>query len=220
MSRALKLTAARRAVLKQYAETSDGNFMQGVPGASELWRPMGLLEWHGTQYGSHFYSITPAGREALKTPEPMTWRPTSTQLAAMRKAAEKGQWHAGFTQVTTGRSLQKRGMFRWTRAGYVLTAEGTAMVEAMASVKPGRLTIRQQVLELDPKAYLAGPTYIGTHKTYSVHAGSGEEIGWAEGNEGHPSFAWARARDTLQRKQRKAREAADASGGTNTPAEG
>lgn len=60
-----ELTEERLRVLRQYAGTSDGQFMQGIPGASELWRPMGLLDWRGSQYGSHFYSITDAGRAAL-----------------------------------------------------------------------------------------------------------------------------------------------------------
>jgi hypothetical protein len=64
--RKLKLTKARLKVLRQYAETSSTNYMQGMPGATELWRPMGLLDWHGSQYGTHFFSITEAGREALK----------------------------------------------------------------------------------------------------------------------------------------------------------
>lgn len=57
-------------VLAQYKHTSDSHFSQGVPGASELWRPMGLLDWHGEQYGTHFYSITPAGIAALAETAP------------------------------------------------------------------------------------------------------------------------------------------------------
>lgn len=65
-----QLTAEQLATLRQYAETSDGTFLQGLPGATELWRPMGLLDWRGQQYGTHFYSITQAGREALTNLEP------------------------------------------------------------------------------------------------------------------------------------------------------
>jgi len=60
-----RLSKRQLKVLAQYKDTSDSRYMQGVPGASELWRPMGLLDWHGNQYGTHFYSITPAGVAAL-----------------------------------------------------------------------------------------------------------------------------------------------------------
>lgn len=60
-----RLTKAQVELLRKYEHTSDGEFMQGLPGASDLWRPLGLLDWRGSQYGCHFYSITPAGRTAL-----------------------------------------------------------------------------------------------------------------------------------------------------------
>ena len=53
-------------VLAQYKDTSDSRYMQGLPGASDLWHRFGLLQWHGDQYGTHFYSITPAGKKALE----------------------------------------------------------------------------------------------------------------------------------------------------------
>lgn len=65
-----KLTKVQLEVLRQYEHTSDSNFMQGVKGAHELWRPLGLLDWHGQQYGTHFFSITPAGRAALSDLQP------------------------------------------------------------------------------------------------------------------------------------------------------
>lgn len=61
-----KLTKAQIEILRQYEHTRDGQFMQGVSGAAELWSKHGLLDWHGYQYGVNFYSITPAGRTALK----------------------------------------------------------------------------------------------------------------------------------------------------------
>ena len=60
-----KLTKKQFAVLAQYKDTSDNNFRQGVKDATELWRPLGLLDWHGIQYGTHFYSITTDGLKAL-----------------------------------------------------------------------------------------------------------------------------------------------------------
>jgi hypothetical protein len=68
--RPLKLTKARLKLLRQYADTSEGRFMQGLPGTTELWRPMGLLDWRGSQFGCHFYCITDAGRAALATTTP------------------------------------------------------------------------------------------------------------------------------------------------------
>lgn len=59
------LTKVQIEILRQYQHTDDWHFMQGIAGVSELWRPLGLLEWHGEQYGTHFYSITDAGRAAL-----------------------------------------------------------------------------------------------------------------------------------------------------------
>jgi len=51
-------------VLKQYKDTHSGRFIQGIEGASELYGH-GLLEWHGSQYGCHFYSITEKGQQEL-----------------------------------------------------------------------------------------------------------------------------------------------------------
>lgn len=59
-----RLTLGLLETLRLYADTSDGRFMQGMSGASAL-MAMGLLKWRGDQYGSHFYSITEAGRLAL-----------------------------------------------------------------------------------------------------------------------------------------------------------
>jgi len=67
-----QLTKVQFALLEQYKDTTDGRFMQGLPGATELWRPLGLLEWRGSQYGCHFYSITEAGRAALRARSAMT----------------------------------------------------------------------------------------------------------------------------------------------------
>lgn len=64
-----KLTEEQLRVLKQYADTNDGRFLQEIPGAHELWRPMGLLEWRGSSFGTNFYSITDAGRAALSKAE-------------------------------------------------------------------------------------------------------------------------------------------------------
>jgi hypothetical protein len=58
-----KLTGEQIDILRQYEHTHEGHFMQGIKGASSL--PKGLLEWHGTQYGTSFYSITQAGRELI-----------------------------------------------------------------------------------------------------------------------------------------------------------
>lgn len=60
----MTLNEKQLAKLREYAHTHNGLFMQGTPGASEL-ETLGLLEWHGTQYGCHFYSITEEGRTAL-----------------------------------------------------------------------------------------------------------------------------------------------------------
>lgn len=68
----MTLTAKQLTVLRQYAHTSDSVFMQGIPGATELWRPLGLLDWRGTQYGCHFFSITDVGRAALASPMKVT----------------------------------------------------------------------------------------------------------------------------------------------------
>jgi len=124
------------------------------------------------------------------------WRPTSTQLAAMRAAAANHHWYGS---SITGRSLQTRGMFQWTRHGYVLTLAGKAVVTAMAGTVL-RKSARQLVLELDPRARLDGPKFIGHYKTYAVYSGSGEEIGYTDGNEDHPSFAWSRALATLRKR--------------------
>lgn len=61
----VRLTKAQMKLLRQYAHTTDGNFMQGLPGTTKLWRPLGLLDWRGDSYGCHFFSITPAGRAIL-----------------------------------------------------------------------------------------------------------------------------------------------------------
>lgn len=60
-----RLTKVQLSVLDQYKDTNDGRYLQGFPGATELWRPMGLLDWRGEQYGTKFYCITDAGRAAL-----------------------------------------------------------------------------------------------------------------------------------------------------------
>lgn len=73
-SNVLKLTKKQLKVLKQYADTSDSNYMQGMPGASELWHPWGYLDWHGSQYGTNFYSINAAGTAALLEHEPNSTR--------------------------------------------------------------------------------------------------------------------------------------------------
>lgn len=56
-----------------------------------------------------------------------------------------------------------------------------------------RRSYRQMTLELDPSARLDGPKMMGHYRTYAVYSGSGEQIGWTDGNEGDSSFAWARA---------------------------
>jgi hypothetical protein len=58
-------------------------------------------------------------------------------------------------------------------------------------------------LELDPGARLDGPKYMGHYKTYAVFDSAGVEIGWTDGNEDHPSWAWMRAYTTLLTRQLK-----------------
>lgn len=62
----MELTQEQLGVLRQYKDTGDGNFLQELRGASELYRPLGLLDFRGEQYGSRFYSITEKGTEVLK----------------------------------------------------------------------------------------------------------------------------------------------------------
>lgn len=57
------------------------------------------------------------------------------------------------------------------------------------------------VLELDPGARLVGPVYIGNYRTYAVKDSAGVQIGYTDGNEGSPAFAWARAFTTLSRRK-------------------
>ena len=64
----MKLTKKQIAVLRQYEHTSDVCYMQGVKGSTELYG-LKFLDWHGDQYGCHFYSITDAGRFALSQEE-------------------------------------------------------------------------------------------------------------------------------------------------------
>lgn len=59
------ITREQYLVLVKYAHTSDGRYMQALPGATELWRPLGLLEFRGESWGTRFYSITELGRSAL-----------------------------------------------------------------------------------------------------------------------------------------------------------
>ena len=56
-----------RATLERYAEAQDrGAFaLQRLILSGQLAK-RGLLEWKGKSFGTDFYSITPAGRDALK----------------------------------------------------------------------------------------------------------------------------------------------------------
>lgn len=59
------LTKEQYDTLRQYEETHDGRFLQSIKGSSEL-DGLNLLNWRGTSWGTPFYSITDAGRAALK----------------------------------------------------------------------------------------------------------------------------------------------------------
>lgn len=63
-----------------------------------------------------------------------------------------------------------------------------------------KTTYRKLALALDPRLRLIGPQWIGHYKTYAVVDSTGVEIGYTDGNEAHPSFAWARAYDALRRR--------------------
>ncbi len=59
------------------------------------------------------------------------------------------------------------------------------------------------VLQLDPGATIkGGRQWMGgrLYVNYSVYDSAGVEIGWTDGNEAHPSFAWGRALTTLWRR--------------------
>jgi hypothetical protein len=83
-----------------------------------------------------------------------------------------------------------------------LLDQGASIEEVEAARRPTRrMTYRQAVLEIDPKATLHGPIRIGHYVNYVVKDGNGREIGWTEGNEQGTGEAWMRAYSTLTRGQ-------------------
>lgn len=72
----------------------------------------------------------------------------------------------------------------------------------MAYSGPRRKSNLQKACEaLDPGVRLESLGRIGYSAQYVVKDSDGVEIGWTDGNEALPSFAWLRAHNTLIRRK-------------------